>query len=191
MTTTLLIIIGIIVVAIILITWFCKSMLDLADEVAEKKAERRKRQRFLHDLSVLLHEEEFRNSHQEAGKNAVQPFPDQGIDPSTIAAANIYASGVAIEQQIAEHMNIAIAHQQEEDFRRSSTGYEFGGTNCDPNLNPAAHFLNDEMMDTGSSWSDSFSNDAGWSDPFPDTSWDSGSSFDSSFDSGFNDPFGF
>ena len=138
MSNTLIIIIGIIVVAVILIAWFSKSMYDLAEEVSEKKAERRHRQRLLHDISMWLHEEELRSS-QPLNKN--RPYPYQGAAPRAIEIANIYASGGAAEQQIAEQMNIA--RQQEDDFKRASTGIEFGGNNPDLNLNPMAHHIVD------------------------------------------------
>ncbi len=179
MTTTLIIIIGIIVVAIIFVAWFCKGMLELAEEVSEKKAERRQRQRLLHDLSILLQEEEVRNTtHQKTGRISNLFFPDQNVDPSLTAQAS--ATTMATEQQIAGHMEIV--RQQEEDFRRASTGIEFGGTNPDLNLNPMAHHLVDEMMDANASWNDPFTNDSGMTDPFP-ASWDNGFSSDPGFDS--------
>ena len=188
MSTTLLIIIGIIVIAVILIVWFSKSLYDLAEEVSEKKAERRRRQRLLHDLSVLLQEEEVRNTtHQMTGSISNQFSPDQSIDPNL--TSQISATTMATEQQSADHMEIV--RQQEEDFRRASTGIEFGGTNPDVDLNPMAHHIVDEMMDSSAPWSDSFANDIGMTDPFPD-SWDNGYSSDPGLDSmsssGF-DPF--
>lgn len=162
-------------IAIIGAWFFVKSFLDLADEVVEERREKRKqmyRREAMMKAMLLSESEEDGCCSEIPGKNVHAKAPSPGYDPAEIVH-NMTPTGD--NHQCIEYSETL--RQQEDSFRRAGIGYEFGGTNCDLNLNPTCSFMNDEIM--GSWFNDSF--------------LDAGSPFESgvdSFGSGFNDPFG-
>ena len=178
MSTSFIIFISLFVIAIIICAWFCKAFIDWADEVVE---ERRARRRHGSGNRTAQYLKEGYSTDGYASNRQINPSPCG--NPTIIAEQDSLPFG---ENGQYIH-SLDSQRQQEESFRRASTGIDFGGDNTDLNLNPSTHFINEEMMDNSSLWSEPFNNDPGWNDPIPDTSWDIGGGFDS-FDSGFNDP---